>query len=261
MHNSKNLKLLILFILAVISLIVIYSFPAIAQDPKYHHFANSRTFFHIPNAWDVFSNLAFIGVGVYGCYIVLTTYLCITKYEASLWLLLFTCVILVGFTSAFYHLAPTNRRLALERLFMATAFMTFLSILFVERAGYKLGTILSPIFILCGIASVILWIIGELHGRGDLRLYAFIQFFPWLALPYFLIFFPSPENKSIYLIWTFVFIILSKAFELYDDLIFSLTRHIISGHTLKHLASAVGIYFLVLYVKAKRLSRRDVLRS
>ncbi len=257
MDKSKNLKLFILFILAIISLIVIYAWPAIPQDPAYHHFADKRTIFYIPHFWDVISSLAFIPVGVYGCYIVLTTYLNATKYESTLWLFLFSCIIIVGFTSAFYHLDPTNRRLALERLFMATAFMTFLSILFLERAGYKLGATLSPIFIICGIASVVLWIIGEIHGRGDLRLYVFVQFFPWIALPYFVIFFPSPENKSIYLVWAFASVILSKFFEMYDREVFSLLHHTISGHTLKHLSSALGVYFLVLYVKSKRISGTD----
>ena len=37
--------------------------PPLPQDPTYHAFADRRTFFGIPNFWNVCSNLAFVLVG------------------------------------------------------------------------------------------------------------------------------------------------------------------------------------------------------
>ena len=41
-------------------------FSPIPQDPTYHEFADRRTFFGIPNFWNVFSNLSFVLVGAFG---------------------------------------------------------------------------------------------------------------------------------------------------------------------------------------------------
>ena len=51
-------------ILGIIALALLL--PAIAQDPKYHLFADQRSWFGIPRAADVFSNLAFVAVGLFG---------------------------------------------------------------------------------------------------------------------------------------------------------------------------------------------------
>src|SRR6266700_3868307 len=41
-------------------------FPPLPQDPTYYVFADRRTFFGIPNIWNVCSNLAFVLVGAFG---------------------------------------------------------------------------------------------------------------------------------------------------------------------------------------------------
>ena len=47
------------------------------------------------------------------------------------------------------------------------------------------------------------------------------------------------------------FYVLAKAFEALDRQIFQL-GHLVSGHTLKHLAAALGIYFLFRMVVRRR---------
>ena len=40
--------------------------PPISQDQGYHHFADQRTLFGVPNFWNVVSNLPFMAVGSVG---------------------------------------------------------------------------------------------------------------------------------------------------------------------------------------------------
>ena len=43
--------------------------PRIAQDERYHRFADARAIAGIPNFWDVVSNLPFALVGIYGLFL------------------------------------------------------------------------------------------------------------------------------------------------------------------------------------------------
>ena len=51
-------------IIALVTLAVLL--PAVGQDPKYHLFADQRTWLGVPRAADVLSNLAFLAVGLFG---------------------------------------------------------------------------------------------------------------------------------------------------------------------------------------------------
>jgi len=50
---------------------------------------------------------------------------------------------------------------------------------------------------------------------------------------------------------------LAKLAEHFDVKIYKLTSGIISGHTLKHILAAIGLYLLILYFQ----KRKSILRS
>ena len=99
-------------------------------------------------------------------------------------------------------------------------------------------------FILFGILSVVYWHYTESLGKGDLRPYIFVQFYPILTVP--LITFLFPEGKPIgrYLMLVIGFYIVAKVLENADQKIFLLGQ-LISGHSLKHLAAAVAVSFVI----------------
>jgi hypothetical protein len=114
-----------------------------------------------------------------------------------------------------------------------------------------LNPLLVPLLLL-GTISVIYWHYSELKGNGDLRLYAFIQFFPMLIIPLIFILFKNPENsKGLYLlVWVIGWYIIAKLFEIFDSSIYTYTN-VLSGHSLKHIAAAIATFYMVKFFEIK----------
>lgn len=85
------------------------------------------------------------------------------------------------------------------------------------------------------------WYVSELRGAGDMRLYLMVQFYTLLLILLILWLFPARYTRGVDLVVAMGFYVLAKIFEVLDRQIFNL-GHIVSGHTLKHLAATLGIY-------------------
>ena len=97
--------------------------------------------------------------------------------------------------------------------------------------------------LIAGIYSILYWYYTELMGAGDLRMYAFIQFFPVVAVPLILIFYKNSQLYTKWLVYAFVAYAIAKLCEHFDAAIFSYLK-VISGHTIKHLFSALAVWFI-----------------
>jgi hypothetical protein len=105
------------------------------------------------------------------------------------------------------------------------------------------------------VISLVYWIWTESLGRGDLRPYALVQFYPMVALPLIIGLFPlSRYTLGRYLALGILWYALSKIFEYFDHEVFGLLGHTVSGHTLKHLAAAVAPFFVMRMLLAGRSS-------
>jgi len=128
--------------------------------------------------------------------------------------------------------------------------MSFLSATAAELVNRRLGIRLLRPLVPVVIGSVLWWHYTETIGRGDLRLYGWVQFYPMLAIPLLLWLYYRPAVKTILpiLVWIVVWYVIAKVFEAFD---FPIYRAIgVSGHTLKHLAAAVTTwYFVMLFRK------------
>ncbi|XP_047152683.1 uncharacterized protein LOC124824308 [Vigna umbellata] len=62
---------------------------------------------------------------------------------------------------------------------------------------------------------------------------------------------PPMYTHSTYWLWAAGFYLLAKVLEATDEVIYGWTHHIVSGHTLKHLAAAMVPVFLT-FMLAKR---------
>jgi drug/metabolite transporter (DMT)-like permease len=97
-----------------------------------------------------------------------------------------------------------------------------------------------------GAASLIYWHWTESLGRGDLRLYALVQFYPMVTLPLIIGLFPQHRyTVGRYLAWAILWYGLSKVFEHFDHEVFGLLGYTVSGHTLKHLTAAVAAFVVL----------------
>jgi hypothetical protein len=135
---------------------------------------------------------------------------------------------------------------------MTLGFMSLFAAMIAERVDLRVGLWLLGPLLLAGLGSVLYWHWTELAGAGDLRPYAAVQFFPIVAIPLMLLLFPPRYTGGGAIVIALVWYGLAKLFEEFDGPIYELTRHIISGHSLKHLAAAASAWWLL-----RMLQRRD----
>lgn len=248
---ARAWRIRLLLALALVIAAVLWVVPPIPQSLAYHRFADQRTLLGIPNALNVLSNLPFLFVGLAGCAFILRQppYPAgrhfLTGAERWPWLIFFLGVAFTCVGSSWYHLAPDNARLVWDRLPMTLGFMSLFAVMIAERIDVRAGLRLLGPLLVAGLASVLYWHWTELRGAGDLRAYAAVQFFPLLAVPLILLLFP-PRYTAAADIWVaLAWYGVAKLFEALDGQIYDLSAHIVSGHSLKHLAAAGSAWYFL----------------
>ena len=240
----------------LLAALILFFIPAIPQDSNYHHFADSRGWMGVPNFGNVLSNLPFVGVGFLGLLAVWKDRNDKNRFilpaEGQLFALAFIGIGLVAPGSAYYHWNPNNDTLLWDRLPMTIGFMAIFSLMILERIHVKAGLYLLPLFLLLGVWSVLYWHHTETLGHGDLRPYAWVQFFPTLAIPMMLLMFPPRYSAVRHLWWMVAWYALAKVLEHFDGGVFALLGGTVSGHSLKHVAAAWGTYELLRYMKNRQ---------
>ena len=244
----RRTRLWILAAFTLSTIVIVFFLPRYPQNPAYHQFADHRTFFGIPNCLNVISNAPFLLVGALGLAFLFRRRgqgekpPFIHSQERWPYSGFFLGVALTSVGSAYYHLAPSNGTLIWDRLPMTIAFVSFFAAVVVERISLKAGLWLLLPLILLGISSVAYWNLTELHGRGDLRPYGYVQAYPLLGVPLVILLFPASYTRTADLLMVGGIYVLAKIFELFDRPIYDL-GHIVSGHTLKHLVAALSAYW------------------
>lgn len=235
---------------AVIGLIIHGPLP---QSQSYHVFADTRDLWSTPNFFDVVSNFAFVLVGLLGLYELFVSKTMKIVNETRLnYAVFFIGVALVGAGSGYYHLAPSNASLVWDRIPITIAIMALVSLVLVEFVSLRAGSILLIPLVALGILSVLFWYWTETIGNGDLRPYVLVQFLPMILIPVILVCFDSVFTR-----WNRYWLLLSayalaKLCEIFDREIYSAVG-LVSGHTLKHLLAAAGIYLLLASFRYRRL--------
>lgn len=175
---------------------------------KYNNFADKRIVCSIPNFMDVLSNLIFVAAGIY---------------HLDKPLFAFFCV-LVALGSSYYHWNPTMDTLIWDRLPMMLAMSKMISM------KMNLPLTYSLIIYISSAISTVYW-----YYSSNLVPYCTFQLAP-------IIFFLLNEGYGLRMCVGWY--IIAKICEDFDKKIFALTGGIVSGHTLKHLAAGVAIFFI-----------------
>ena len=157
-------KLAIFSALSVLSIGVMFLVPRLGQSEAYHHFADSRSLWGVPNFLNVASNAVFICVGMVGLKLVNSRP--IGGEIKTIYSLLFGGVILVGLGSGYYHWNPNDNTLVWDRLPMTIVFMSLFAATLSELISKRLGFGLLFPLILVGMGSVWWWHFTELEGNG-----------------------------------------------------------------------------------------------
>lgn len=232
-----------------------YSSRRSQQPLAYHNFADHRGWLGIPNFGDVVSNVPFAVVGICGLIFLLQpgpgTFS--DRRERWLYLVMFAGLILTAFGCAYYHLEPGDARLVWDRIPIMMVFMALLAAVIGERISVVAGLGLFPVLQAAGIGSVLVWRSGELHGHGDLRFYAAVQVYAILILLLVLLI-PAKYARGSDLVVVVGLYVLAKILEESDHQIFAL-GHLVSGHTLKHVAAAAAGYWILRMLQKRKAVR------
>ncbi len=241
--HKINIEILLAGITFTAVVLVFNLVPAIPQDLHYHAFANEQTIASIPNFYNVISNAGFILCGLWGLSLLKK------KQLSPMALLMFICMILTGLGSAYYHHEPNNETLLWDRLPMTLVFTSFFAEIYARYFGIKQAV---PVWIgalVTGVVSVLYWQYTELHGCGDLRLYALVQFLPILLIVV-ICFSHGKINTYMHAPLAIIFICYlgAKFFEHHDHAVFAETQWI-SGHPIKHVLASIATAGIVWMVK------------
>lgn len=209
--------------------------PSVAQPQDYHHFADARTLWGVPRALDALSNIGFLGLELYGLLLLLSGHLeffsAALKAAAAVF---FTGFITTAVGSTYYHLAPDDPGLVVDRLGMVVAFAGVLGMAAAHRVSERAGYVLTALALVLGPTSVLWW-----AHSGSLTAYACLQFGGIALACAMMLSEPRGPGPN----WTLLLAAyaLAKVCESADALIFALTAEVVSGHTLKHLLAALPV--------------------
>jgi hypothetical protein len=256
LQYKKN-KFAAILLLSAAAVVLIFLMDPIPQDRSYHLFADTRKIFGIRNFFNVVSNLPFIIFGILGL-----NYLCTLRRERLgdsfthrmdplYYYLFFTGIVLTGIGSSYYHMRTDNLGLFWDRLPMTVAFISFFTAIVNENISMKSARIILVPLLIFGAASVIYWYLGERTGRGDLRPYILVQYFPVVLIPLIIFLFPSRYTRKMDFIIIILIYALAKVFEIYDRTIYGGGK-LISGHTIKHLIASYSAYFLLRMLRLRK---------
>jgi len=234
--------------------------PPLAQSQAYHRFADARALAALPNAADTLSNLAFLLVGALGLAFLWrerasgSRVRFATPLEMRPYWVFFAGVALTSAGSAYYHLAPDDARLVWDRLPMTIAFMSLVAALVAERISVRAGQVLLVPLVLFGLASVAYWRWSALAGGENLRPYLAVQFGSIAVVLAIALLFRSRYSHGAAIYVLALAYGLAKAAEVYDREIFAIGEFA-SGHTLKHLAAAVGVWLYLQSLRRRAATR------
>ena len=253
---SHRTRIIMLGAITVAAGIAVALLPRMPQSLDYHNFADQRTFLGVPNFLNVVSNLPFLLAGVWGLIVVMgpsetAERRFVAPVERLPYLILAVGVALTCFGSAYYHLAPGNARLVWDRLPMTLGFMSLLSAMLMERVNLRAGLVALGPLLLLGLASVVALVRERIARRGRFAplhhgpvLHAASHSPPALA-------FPRPLHPRLGPGGGHGVLRPGENFRIARPADF-LPGTRVSGHTLKHLAAAAGVYWIFRMLARRR---------
>lgn len=240
-RRLPGLRHLPVMAVAAAGIVAAFLLPPIPQDPAYHDFADTRTWFGLANTLNLLTNVPFVLVGLWGLR-------GLAEVQAPAlrpaYVVLCLGIALVGPGSAWYHWAPSTPTLVWDRLPMSVAFMALFAAVIQDRMSQRVGRALLGPLVVAGMASIAWWSATELRGAGDLRPYAVVQFLPLLLMPMLLLLYRGTGTRDGWLWAAMGAYVLAKLAEHFDAAVYAGSGWV-SGHSLKHLLAALASLWIV----------------
>lgn len=198
-----------------------------------HPFVDARTFWGIPNALDVLSNLPLSIAGLWGLLALRGRLLPATTRRAVQ--VFFAGLLLTAVGSAGYHWAPDVQGLVWDRLGMAITFAGALALAVAERVGQPpVPATLWTTLLLAVVSALLPLSLGNVLPWAVLQ-YGGVALIVWCATRR-----PADGAIGVRIGALIGWYTLAKALELGDAAVFHATGELVSGHSLKHIAAALA---------------------
>ena len=208
--------------------------PTVAQVARYHLFADQGLWHGVPHPGDVLSNAGFAAAGLWCALLLRRGWAVLAGAERALLALTACGLLATCFASAWYHLAPDDARVAVDRLGMVLAFAGVLGLAGC-RVSSRAGLALAGAVVLTGPAAIACWLV-----TGDLWPWAVVQG-GGAALLLVLAGTHHPVALPVRWVWVVALYALAKLFEVADHEVWALTGGLVSGHSIKHLVAAWAV--------------------
>ncbi|MDZ4076242.1 MAG: hypothetical protein U1E04_15985 [Hylemonella sp.] len=221
----------------LLALLAVFA-PPLAQAPHFHDFADQRSWLGLPCALDVLSNLPFALFGAWGLHVLgRVPATALPAAQRQLATLFFAGLILTALCSAWYHGAPDNAGLVVDRLGMTVAFAGLLGLGVASHVSTRAGRAFTATVLVLGPVSVAAW-----ATSGNLLPWALLQGGGLLLLLVLAVMKPWPGALAVR--WGLVVAIyaVAKGLEQYDAVVFEWTGQLVSGHSLKHGVAAFAAW-------------------
>ena len=233
----KSPEIALLAVCGVLLLIALLG-PSVSQPASYHQFADQHPWFGIPFAMDVLTNLPFALWGVMG--LLRLHQLPPERLEASqraTATLFFTGLVLTAICSGWYHWAPRDAGLAVDRLGMVVAFAGLIGLAAAGRISARIGLTVPFAVLLLGPLSVASWAM-----TGNVLPWVVLQF-GGMTLVLWMARIPRLVG-ALPIRWGVVIGIyaLAKLLEQGDHQVYALLGNTISGHSLKHVVASLAAW-------------------
>ncbi len=211
------------------------------QDQQFHEFAGTAAF-GLPHFGNVVSNLPYALVGIAGLARLGRTDASLPlKAAFAAWCGGF---ILVAAGSAWYHAAPGDASLVWDRAAMTIIFAAATALYAADRISPRSGAVALAVLAALGLWSQWHWAV-----TGDLRAYRFAELLPFVMVPAICVLFPG-RVTTLRHAWAIIAIFgLATLCEHYDRAIAEAVA--VSGHTVKHLVSALAGWLAVSMVSGR----------
>jgi hypothetical protein len=206
-----------------------------------HAFIDARSFLGIANGLDVLSNLPFLFSGIWGLIALRNRSLPPAMRRAAQ--VFFIGLILTCLGSSYYHWAPTDFTLMIDRLGMSIAFAGVISLAAGSRLGDDAAKRATPVLILFAPLAAV-----AAYSLHNVLPWAIVQF-GGIALILWLSFLPKRAELPLKLFVLIGWYALAKLLEAQDEVVFELTNEIISGHSLKHMAACMAAWPVIAALK------------
>jgi hypothetical protein len=235
-HHPRLMRREWFAVMAFLALTALAVFgPPIAQPPSPHGFADQQLWLGIPHALDVLTNLPFALWGCAGLLLLVRARVDVAQRATAA--LFFIGLLSTAAGSAYYHWAPDNASLAVDRLGMVLAFAGLLALAMAERVSSRAALVAAPLLLVAGAASVWAWTVS-----GNVLAWAVVQFggmgvLLWLACCPRL-----PGRLAVRWGWVLALYVLAKGLELADHPVHALTAGLVSGHNLKHVVASLAAW-------------------